>query len=205
MLAIKKENKGLLVTLIVIGSFIGGAFAAFGILKVVMKTPIPVVVVTSKSMEPNIHEGDILFIKNQSADEINVGDVIVFETQGAWSSPINEPVVHRVIQKDFNVGEQKYYFTTQGDANPFPDDPIPEDNLYGRVVGRIPYLGWIKLFLDRSGIGIYLLIGIGVLLVISIIMDFMKEKEHIEGEQEAGNGDEIDHPTTGSPEVAGNE
>ncbi len=151
-----------------------------------MGTSIPMVVVTSGSMVPSIYEGDILFIKNVPADEIasgdhlnRTGDVIVYETRGIWPFPLNEPVVHRVIEKEFRDG--KWWFRTQGDANYLPDAyEIPEEKVYGKVVGILPKVGWIKLFLDRSGIVIPLLVILAVLLVASVIWDVLhpeKEKD----------------------------
>ncbi|MHA1683610.1 MAG: signal peptidase I [Promethearchaeota archaeon] len=177
-------------------------------MKVVNKTPIPIVVVTSGSMEPTIYEGDILFVKNISAGDIQVGnhttrtgDVIVFETQGAWTFPIDEPVVHRVVNVSYNAIEGRYYFVTWGDHNPSPDNggnPIPEDNLYGKVVGKIPKLGWVKLFLERNNFSTFLLIIVGGLLAISIAMDFFKEKlereKKVSGTNTVVEGDGPDSP-----------
>jgi len=153
-----------------------------------MNTPIPIVVVTSGSMEPTISEGDILFINNCSPEDImpgdhdlRTGDVIVYETEGIWTFPIDQPVVHRVIARNYIGG--KYWYLTQGDANSAPDQAwVPEDNLYGKVVGNIPYIGWVKLFFDRLNfgginVGTILLVVLGVMLVISILWDIYKPPE----------------------------
>nr|MDO8116593.1 signal peptidase I [Candidatus Sigynarchaeota archaeon] len=169
-----------------IGAIFGSSIGGFFILQGVMGTSIPVVVVTSGSMVPTIYEGDILFIQHVLADEIasgdhanRTGDVIVYETRGIWPFPLSEPVVHRVIEKEYRDG--KWWFTTQGDANYIPDNyEIPEENVYGKVVGVIPKVGWIKLFLDRSGIVIPLLVILAMLLVASIVWDVLhpeKEKD----------------------------
>ena len=184
------------VSLITLGAIFGGAFIFFFSLKAAMNTPIPIVVVTSGSMEPTINEGDILFIQNGSAENINAGDhdlrtgdVIVYETEGIWLFPISEPVVHRVINRTYNSTDGKYYFQTQGDANFAPDAVlVPEDNVYGKVVGKIPYIGWVKLFFDRLSfgginIGTFLLVILAVLLVISILWDVFKPSKEKDKEK----------------------
>ncbi|MHA1793341.1 MAG: signal peptidase I [Promethearchaeota archaeon] len=182
------EKRKTLASIIIVGAIIGGMVGSFFILKAAMNTPIPVVVVSSGSMEPTINEGDILFIKNVSAKDIQsgdhdarTGDVIVYETKGVWNHPISEPVVHRVINKSYHDG--KYWFICQGDANPvadpgyYPPVEIPEDKVYGKVVGVIPKIGWVKLFLDRSGLTMVLLVTVGILLVLSILWDMIKPGE----------------------------
>ena len=83
-----------------------------------------------------------------------------------------------------------YWFITKGDANnnvdgydeeDAPDGiPIPEDRIIGKVVGKIPYVGWVKIVLTESGLLIPLIIILAVPLVISIIMDIFKEEEEEE-------------------------
>ncbi len=140
-------------------------------------------------MEPTIYRGDVLFVKNVPPEEIiagnhttRTGDIIIYETQGLWLIPISEPVVHRVIAKTFSAGV--WYFTTQGDNNPAPDAyPVPEDKVYGKVVGTIPKIGYVKLFLDDSGLAIPLLVFLAVLLVISIIWDYIHPEKKDKDEQ----------------------
>jgi signal peptidase len=190
---LEKENKKLVISIVIIALLIGGSFGFFFILQQVMRTPIPVVVVTSGSMEPTINEGDILFIQNGSAENIKAGthenrtgDIIVYETRGLWSFPISEPVVHRVIEKDLVNGT--YYFITQGDANGSPDPyPIPENKVYGKVVGIVPKIGWVKLFLDRTGLAIPLIVILGIILLISIAWDVVHpDEDEKEENQEEG-------------------
>ncbi|MEX2681913.1 MAG: signal peptidase I [Candidatus Sigynarchaeota archaeon] len=174
----EKGKKQLLATIIIIAAIFSGTYIAYIIMQVACHTSIPVVVVTSGSMEPTIYRGDILFVNNVPPENImpgdhvaRTGDVIIYETKGLWAFPISEPVVHRVINKTYTDGMWK--FTTQGDANPNPDAYlVPEDKVYGKVVGIIPKIGYIKLFLDETNLAIPLLGFLGLLLVISIIWDY---------------------------------
>jgi hypothetical protein len=54
---------------------------------------------------------------------------------------------------------------------------VPEDNILGVVVFKIPWIGWVKIFLTESGLLIPLLIIISALLIISIIIDAYKKYE----------------------------
>ncbi len=143
-------------------------------------------------MEPTIYRGDVLFVKNVPPGEIiegdhlaRTGDIIIYETKGLWAFPISEPVVHRVVGKNYTSG--KWYFTTQGDnviTNPNPDPyPVPEDKVYGKVVGIIPKIGNVKLFLDESGLAIPLLSILAVLLVVSIVWDYTHPEKKDKKEQ----------------------
>jgi len=60
---------------------------------VVTRSPFPVIVVTSGSMEPVYYRGDMLFVWNMNG-EFDVGDVVV-----AWFRPRELPMVHRVVRK----------------------------------------------------------------------------------------------------------
>ncbi len=166
------------VVMIVIAFF--GSFLVYFILQISFNTESPIVVVISGSMEPTIHKGDLLFvmgtdaedIKNGTAEDKN-GDVIVFNAQGLWGGAPLEPIVHRVIDK-YQIGDT-WYFTTKGDANAFPDqEDIQESRVLGVVVGGIPYIGWVKIFLTESGLLIPLLVIISALLIISIVWDIIK-------------------------------
>jgi signal peptidase I len=156
-------------------------------------------------MEPTIYRGDVLFVKNVPSEEIaagdhlaRTGDVIVYETQGLWLVPISEPVVHRVVNETYTSG--KWYFTTQGDnvlTNTNPDPyPVPEDKVYGKVVGIIPKIGHVKLFLDDTGLAIPLLGFLAILLVISIVWDYThpEKKEKKEQVPDAPKPDERPEP-----------
>jgi signal peptidase len=131
-------------------------------------------------MEPQIHQGDLLFVMGREPENIKNGtiidkdgDIIVFNAQGLWPSAPLEPIVHRVIDK-YQVGDT-WYFRTKGDANSIPDAaPIPESRVIGVIVGGIPYIGWVKIFLTDSGLLIPLLVIISALLIISIARDIYK-------------------------------
>jgi signal peptidase I len=98
-------------------------------------------------LENGFNKGDVLVVKGVSADEVQVGDVLVYNRKplgGGFASNTNlrVPIVHRVI--DIDNGE----FTTKGDHNPTAD-PWEIDNIRGKAIIRIPYLGWPKYVLNK--------------------------------------------------------
>ena len=86
--------------------------------------------------------GDIMILKGKSAENIQLGDVIVFNGNR------RDPIIHRVIKKWEEGGI--YYFQTKGDNNkesmPNLESRIHEDNVIGYAVIRIPLLGYIKIW-----------------------------------------------------------
>ncbi|TXT67748.1 MAG: hypothetical protein BAJALOKI1v1_10011 [Promethearchaeota archaeon] len=186
----KNKIKKIVITILLISSAIIAPFLIYYLLQLTLNTSSPMVVVISGSMEPTYSRGDLLFLSGENPNDIGLGDVIVFDARGVWLNPPQEPVVHRVINKTFYKG--LWWFQTKGDANLFPDqwgyepsadatpltDPrwLPQTNIIGTVVGHIPYIGWIKLFLTENFI-YPLLIIILCVLIISLVYDYIKKEE----------------------------
>lgn len=168
-----------------------GSYIIYFVLQVSLGTQNPMVVVISGSMEPNIHKGDLLFLTHKEPEDIKLGtienkegDVIVYDARGLWAGAPDEPIVHRVV--DSKQNESGSFFLTKGDANSYVDKAwVPADRILGVVCGRIPYIGWVKIFLTESGLFIPLLVIFGALLIISIVWDIYKDiQEDQETEQE---------------------
>lgn len=165
-------------------------FGTFWILQASLKTKTPMVVVISESMVPTLNVGDLLFVKGVGdPEEIVVGDhddrtgdIIVFTA--TWSTD-RIPVVHRVVNSRFNTtGEEILEFQTYGDNNNGPDQPphpwVREDDVIGIVVGRIPYVGLVKIWLSKTGLAIPIIIILVLCLTVSIAWDLThpdKEEE----------------------------
>ncbi|MHA1729205.1 MAG: signal peptidase I [Promethearchaeota archaeon] len=178
------KNQGIK-TLIVIGIVTIVTFGGFFLLRVFLGTDLPLVVVTSESMAPGIKTGHLLFVMGKNPADIKNGthegkdgDIIIYDSYPFWhSDPSYDPIVHRVIGKWYNETEEKWYFKAQGDANSSPDPPhsvdypIPEDNILGVVIGGIPWIGYIKIWLTETGLAIPLIVILALLLVISIVYD----------------------------------
>lgn len=96
-------------------------------------------IVLTNSMVPEFSSGDVVVVHIQSAQHIEVGDIITFSP-----SPGSDAyLTHRVTQKLENYeGTQVTCFRTQGDANN-AEDPfvIGEDQIVGTVAFHVPKLG----------------------------------------------------------------
>ncbi len=143
--------------------------AAFGVF-------VPFMVVESDSMEPNINKGDVVvYVDYDSGETIHTynasvnaegipytsfgayGDVIIFETN---SKP--QPVVHRAMRwvdegDPIEEGDKPAPapgYVTKGDNNdrydpntPLLDRPLPDKQIRGVALYRIPAIGWVRLLL----------------------------------------------------------
>ena len=173
-------------------AFFGSFLFYFG-LQVTLNTEVPIVIVISGSMEPNIRKGDLLFVKGTNPKDIKNGtvedkngDVIVFDARGLWVGAPEEPIVHRVV--DMYLEGDTLYFRTKGDANSLPDQaPVPESRILGLVIGGIPYIGWVKIVLTESGLLIPLLVVISACLVISIVRDIFQEEDEDDAQMKINN------------------
>ena len=119
--------------------FVIAVIVSFSIIKglsIVLNTDLPLAIVSSWSMEPTLHIGDMILVRGEEA---NIGDIVVYTRE--------KYIVHRVISKSYQNGI--YVITTKGDANIASDNPITSKQVKGKVVLVIPYLGIIKLINDR--------------------------------------------------------
>lgn len=153
----------------------------------------PVMAVISGSMEPTFFKGDIVVIKGVPAEELVVGDIIVY------TNPLkNIPVVHRIY--DIQEVSGKKFFFTKGDNkatnaimdqglkfNPdvTPEEvmdlylkgkidarafniapPLTEENIRGKEIIVIPNLGWVKVaFSDMVADHGIVKVMVGVLVI----------------------------------------
>ncbi|RLI97963.1 MAG: signal peptidase I [Candidatus Aenigmatarchaeota archaeon] len=126
------------------GYIILGIVLAFAInqgIGLLLSTDMPIVAVESNSMVPTFYRGDILLLHGLPAEDIAVGDIIVFSPVIGRSDMV--PIVHRVIEKNPDGT-----FQTRGDANPGQLDfekHIYHSQIHGKVFLILPYLGWVKI------------------------------------------------------------
>ena len=157
---IKELLKYGLTFIILIGVFVGGNY----VLKGVLGTEYPMMVVVSQSMVPTLGVGDFIFVGEITdmggvvAAPYPEGNIIVF----MHPQNTNEYIVHRAVKMvELNRG---FAFYTRGDNNYYsPDHPydswgaVPERDILGMVVGRLPILGYFSLFIKTMlGFGLVL-------------------------------------------------
>jgi len=99
----------------------------------------PLAVVASWSMDPTLHVGDIVVVRR--LNKYSLGDIVLYHNICGADQKI---IVHRIIDI---VGDT---YVLKGDANPFEDSCKPsEKEIFGRVEVVIPYLGSLRLLLER--------------------------------------------------------
>lgn len=122
--------------------------------------------ILTQSMYPTIKAGDVVVTYRNDNDVYNKGDIITFisDTNGGIT------ITHR-INDVFRINDS-YSYRTKGDNNNTPDSEIvPGGNVFGKVVLKIPKIGYIQQFLS-SMIGWIVVIVIPCLGI--IIYDILK-------------------------------
>jgi signal peptidase len=131
--------------------------------------------VISPSMEPEYGVGDLLYVKKVDPNTIKEGDVITFI--------VNEDLVvgtHRVVRVD--AENQRFY--TKGDANEIEDQsPVHFNNVIGVPKFTIPKLGYVSDFVQNPP-GMYITIGVGIILILAVFLPDMIGKKKKEDEDE---------------------
>jgi signal peptidase I len=198
-------------TAVVIGIIILIVFGFWYGSQAVLNTPYPALAVVTGSMcipydgacdgwthpfARTLHVGDLIIVQGVNPADLNANypnsDIIVFHRPG---NP-DELIVHRIVAEEVVNGT--IYFYTKGDGNPtdrWPNpiqpseyDPwgkVPEDQVVGKVVMRIPWLGHIVLFM-RNSLGLPLVIALIILLVIvEFVVPILRGKKPPEQQKQA--------------------
>jgi signal peptidase I len=140
--------------------------------------------------------GDIIIIQKVNPQDLNTNypnsDIIVYQKPGDLSAT---PIVHRIVAVDKINGT--LYFQTKGDGNNQKWPAIPPSSMYdsnsiynghglgvpqnlveGKVILRIPYFGWITLFLKENSWGLPLIVALILLLVaLEFIIPLLRGKK----------------------------
>jgi signal peptidase len=174
-----KQRSELVKTGILMLLVAGATFGGYGLFMLAMGTTTPLVVVTSESMEPTFYRGDLAVIQGKAADQVRLGDIVVYSDTTYMPGT---SIIHRVISIDIVNGT--YYYYTKGDHNPTQD---PGTRTYSEIVGVvvfvIPQLGNVSLFL-RTPLGL-LLIVVLFLAILFVPEAACRKKEEPEREAQA--------------------
>ena len=161
-----RKNPAARVILLILVLF-AATYGSVEVLKLILHTESPLMVVSSGSMIPTLNVGDIILVRGVDPATITVGTIIIFHSPYDYQMPI----VHRVIAVTSTGGS--IYFQTEGDNNPGPDGwNVPAENLMGIYVGKLPYVGLISLEL-RGPLGATLII---LLIAVIIAIEYSESK-----------------------------
>ncbi|MBI3639534.1 MAG: signal peptidase I [Thaumarchaeota archaeon] len=136
-----------------------GLFIAFAI---PTGTENPFYVITSGSMEPNLHVFDVVTISRDSFNDLKVGDIIAFNRPSGH----DKVIVHRVAEI---LNKDPLTIRTKGDANtgsiPGTDFPVTDNEYIGKVTHIIPKMGYVTRLLAPPVNNIITVVQIGILLI----------------------------------------
>lgn len=95
------------------------------------------------SWNNGLNKGDIIIVRGLRDYNYDIGDVIIFKIESQET-----PIIHRIVNIEITEAGKKI-FSTKGDHNDAQWDYeilIMEEQILGKSIGRVPKLGWLKLF-----------------------------------------------------------
>ncbi len=99
------------------------------------------IAIATNSMSPTYSRGDAVILEYKKPDELQKGDIMVFRYD-------NVIITHRIV--DIKFKQDKYYFTTKGDANDNIDGfTTTGDNVIGKVDYVIKYIGYPTVLINE--------------------------------------------------------
>lgn len=104
-----------------------------------------------ESFKNGFNKGDIMVLVGKRPKKLKMGDVIVYSTQEREKNPI----IHRIVET--KQENESYFFQTKGDNNNGQlsfEKRIGEEQIIGKAVVRIPYLGWVKIIFTEMVKGV---------------------------------------------------
>ena len=105
------------------------------------------------SMCPNINPGDIVVVVNKNKASLNKNDIITFKAN-------NTVITHRIV----DIKDSTYI--TKGDNNNVVDPfTINYEDILGKVIFKIPKMGYLLEFLSRPLVMSAEMIILGILIL----------------------------------------
>lgn len=103
--------------------------------------------IVSPSMVPTINVLDVVVIKRvDKPTDLKKGDIVTFTSTDYRYSGIT--ITHRIVNVE-KTSSGKYLYTTKGDNNNTQDSArISFDEIYGKLLFRIPKIGYIQYWLS---------------------------------------------------------
>jgi signal peptidase I len=141
-------------------------------------------VVMSGSMEPEIHTGSVVGIREE--EEYKEDDIVTVQMPYAQ----NETYTHRIIEvREPEEDNEDTTFITKGDANETADgDPVSEEQILGEVFVSIPLIGYLVSFAKKP-MGFIILVILPTVIIATSEINAIKEegKKIIESKKKDGD------------------
>ena len=129
------------------------------------KPGVSIYTIVSPSMTPVIHVYDVVVnVKTKGPQDIQIGDIVTYKSVAPTSEGMT--ITHRVVGID-ELPDGNFEYQTQGDNNSEPDAiPVAYDQIIGKEIMIIPYLGKLQFVIaSQKGWLFLLLIPIGIYLI----------------------------------------
>jgi signal peptidase I len=152
------------------------------------------------------HTGDMVIIQGVDAKELNANypnsDIIVFQRPDLAEDNPAGKIVHRIVSEVEVNG--KLYFYTKGDGNGAPDvwpnpantavdywqpaqtdssstynGAVSADYIYGKVVMRVPWIGWVSILAQQYFLLPLIIVIIIILIVAEFVLPIIKERKTV--------------------------
>ena len=105
-------------------------------------------VIISPSMVPAIKVQDAVVVMRTDVNKLKKNDIITFDSKDPRYDGIT--ITHRIVGIE-NKGTNNVLFRTKGDNNNTEDTALVNGkNIYGKVILRIPKIGYIQYFLSQT-------------------------------------------------------
>ncbi|HWJ82691.1 MAG TPA: signal peptidase I [Nocardioides sp.] len=121
--------------------------------------------VLTGSMRPHYPPGTLVVVKPVEPEDLRTGDVITYQLRSGRPTV----VTHRVTAVSTDL-RGDLTFTTQGDANDIPDEPVRPVQVRGRLWYAVPYLGYADLLLSGKQRHVAVLGAAGGLSAYALLM-----------------------------------
>lgn len=139
-------------------------------------------IIISPSMEPTIKVEDAIVIMRQEPNELKKSDIITFLSSDPRYSGLT--ITHRIVGVEKSENGDIFY-RTKGDNNNSEDTAlVSSDNVYGKVILKIPKIGYIQYILTQA-YGWVLLVVVPCLGI--VIFDIIKLIKSIKGNKGENN------------------
>lgn len=151
-------------------------FSDFSVRRLIAEFPYKGYIILSGSMEPAIKTGSVVI--TESRDFYGKGDIVSFKVSGNEKNV----VTHRIASVTYGTtyfGSATY--TTKGDANNAEDtQPLKQEDIIGRVVIVIPYLGYASDFLKRpQGFLLFVIVPATILIYEELKSIYLQISGHL--------------------------
>ncbi|CCY79278.1 signal peptidase [Mycoplasma sp. CAG:877] len=136
--------------------------------------------IATGSMEPVYNINDVILVKDTAPSTLKKGDDIAY--LGNRDAVKGLIVTHRIIRIE-TFSDGKVHYTLKGVNNKYEDPSITEDQILGKVVGKLPVVNFIN-HVVKNIYGFFFLVFCPLVLVIFLeiadtIIDMKLEKNEI--------------------------